>query len=186
METNGAVTCWNWNRFTMVSIEQGVCGNTICFKKKKSVSCTLVLIAFFFLYLFIFQWIKGPELIKNLGILERLQLSKLLALVLQFDKISGALLQVREILLRHYLGAWTQQTSQSIIYFFGVMSARWLSCSRCFRWICLLVMERYPGNWDTIEKRTLKLISSLCAIFLQAFCCIVWFYQLNEYWAVDE
>ena len=154
------------------------------------------MIAFFFLYLF-FQWIKGPELIKNLGILERLQLSKLLAPVLQFDKISGALLQLREILLRHYLGAWTQQTSQSIIYFFGVMSARWLSCSRCFRWICLLVMERYPGNWDTIEKRypgnwdtiekrTLKLISSLCAIFLQTFCCVVWFYQLNEYWAVDE
>lgn len=135
---------------------------------------------------FIFQWIKGPELIKNLGILEKLQLSKLLALVLQFDKISGALLQVREILLRHYLGAWTQQTSQSIIYFFGVTSARWLSCSRCFRWICLLVMERYPGNWDTIEKRTLRLISSLCVIFLQTFCCVVWFYQLNEYWAVDE
>ena len=136
-------------------------------------------------FIYFFNELK-PVLIKNLGILERLQLSKLLALVLQFDKISGALLQVREILLRHYLGAWTQQTSQSIIYFFGVTSARWLSCSRCFRWICLLVMERYPGNWDTIEKRTLRLISSLCVIFLQTFCCVVWFYQLNEYWAVDE
>ena len=88
----------------MVSVEQGVCGNTICFLKKKSISCTLVLIAFFFLYFLFFNELK-PVLIKNLGILERLQLSKLLAPVLQFDKISGALLQVREILLRHYLGA---------------------------------------------------------------------------------
>lgn len=41
---------------------------------------------------------------KNLG---ETKLSQLLTLFLQFDKISGALLEEREIFLRNYLGAST-------------------------------------------------------------------------------